>query len=180
MHGADFLFIGVIALSVIIGIVRGFVREAVSLFSWLLAVWLAWRHSEFLYPWLGGHLDTPELKAWAARTIVFTAVILIGGVVGFVASRIAHRAAGLSVVDRFLGFLFGLVRGMVLLGLAGLLAITLRLDHEPWWQQAQLHPYVEYVAEWVETFAGQHHAAANDALDELDAAAEQQQVRLQR
>ena len=163
MNGADYFVVVVLLASVGIGVFRGFVREAIGLVAWLLAIWLAWHHSEFLYPWLGGHLQTPEMKAWAARAIVFTGVILLGDLIGFVAARIAHKAAGLSLVDRFLGFVFGLVRGVVIVGLLALLCVNLGLDHEPWGQEAKLHTYVEYVGESVEGIAGDSASHAADA-----------------
>ena len=168
MNGADYFVVVVLFASVGVGVFRGFVREAVGLAAWLLAIWLAWHHSEFLYPWLGGHLQTPEMKAWAARAIVFTGVILLGDLVGFVAARIAHKAAGLSLVDRFLGLVFGLVRGVVIVGLLALLCVRLGLDQEPWWQEAKLHSYVEYVGESVQGIAGD---PASDAVDAAAAAA---------
>ncbi len=168
MNGADYFVVVVLLASVGVGVFRGFVREAVGLAAWLLAIWLAWHHSEFLYPWLGGHLQTPEMKAWAARAIVFTGVILLGDLVGFVAARIAHKAAGLSLVDRFLGLVFGLVRGVVIVGLLSLLCVRLGLDQEPWWQEAKLHSYVEYVGESVQGIAGD---PASDAVDAAAAAA---------
>lgn len=166
MNGADYFVVVVLLASVGIGVFRGFVREAIGLFAWLLAIWLAWHHSEFLYPWLGGHLQTPEMKAWAARAIVFTGVVLLGDLIGFIAARIAHKAAGLSLVDRFLGFVFGLVRGVVIVGLLALLCVRLGLDQEPWWQAAKLHTYVEYVGETVQGFAGDNVVdGAGNAVD---------------
>jgi len=159
MNGADYLVLSILLVSVGVGVYRGFVREAIGLVAWLLAIWLAWNHSDFIHPWLGGHLQTPEAKAWVARAIIFVVVVIIGDLVGFVASRIAHKAAGLSLVDRFLGLLFGLVRGLVILGFGGLLCLRLGLDAMPWWQESKLHTYVEYVAETVEGIAG-------DARDE--------------
>ena len=120
MNGADYLVLSILLVSVGIGVFRGFVREAIGLVAWVLAIWLAWHHSEFIHPWLGGHLQSPEAKAWVARAIVFVGVVLLGDLVGFIASRIAHKAAGLSLVDRFLGLLFGLVRGFVIVGLCAL------------------------------------------------------------
>ncbi len=163
MNGADYFVVVVLLASVGIGVFRGFVREAIGLVAWLLAIWLAWHHSEFLFPWLGGHLQTPEMKAWAARAIVFTGVILLGDLIGFVAARIAHKAAGLSLVDRFLGFVFGLVRGVVIVGLLALLCVNLGLEQEPWWQEAKLHTYVEYVGESVQGIAGDSASHAADA-----------------
>ncbi|MFM7065713.1 MAG: CvpA family protein [Gammaproteobacteria bacterium] len=165
MNGADYLVLSILLVSVGIGVFRGFVREAIGLVAWVLAIWLAWHHSEFIHPWLGGHLQSPEAKAWVARAIVFVGVVLLGDLVGFIASRIAHKAAGLSLVDRFLGLLFGLVRGFVIVGLCALLGLRLGLDGMPWWQEAKLRAYVEYVAETVGGIAGDSTAEASAGAD---------------
>ena len=72
------------------------------------------------------------------------------------------------MVDRFLGLVFGLVRGVVIVGLLALLCVRLGLDQEPWWQEAKLHSYVEYVGESVQGIAGD---PASDAVDAAAAAA---------
>ena len=169
MNGADYLVISLLLVSVGIGVFRGFVREAIGLVAWVLAIWLAWHHSAFLHPWLGGHLQSPEAKAWVARALVFIGVVLLGDLIGFVAARIAHKAAGLSLVDRFLGLVFGLVRGIVIVGLGALLCIRLGLDSMPWWQESKLHGTVEYVAESVQAIAGE--ARTQEAVDAAAATA---------
>lgn len=169
MNGADYCVLAILLVSVGIGVFRGFVREAIGLVAWLLAIWLAWQHSEFIHPWLGGHLQSAEAKAWVARAIVFSVVVLIGDLVGFIAARIAHKAAGLSLVDRFLGLLFGLVRGFAIVGLLALLCMRLGLDAMPWWQESKLHTTVEYVAETVQGIAGDQ--PPEDAADGAAAAA---------
>ena len=105
MQGADTLLLVVVLLSVIIGTIRGFVREVVALITWLLAIIIAWRFSGFLHPYLGGILQTPMEKAWVARAIVFIVVLLLGALTGHVLAWITHTAGGQSVVDRIFGFL---------------------------------------------------------------------------
>jgi membrane protein required for colicin V production len=169
MQGADFIIVAIIGASVIIGAVRGFVREAVALITWLVAIWIAWRFSGFLHPYLGGVLETPEQKAWLARGIVLLAVLLVGSLVGALLSWLTRTAAGLSVLDRLFGFLFGLTRGVVVVGFAALLGHTLRLEQEPWWKHSKLAPYAVNVAGWLESFAGESRHFAHRALDARNA-----------
>lgn len=164
MQGADFIIVAVIGLSIVVGVVRGFIREAVALLSWLVAIWVAWRFSGFLHPYLGGVLESPEQKAWVARGIVLVCVLLIGALIGSILSWITNSAAGLSLMDRVLGFIFGLTRGVVLVGFAALLGQSLKLEHEPWWQHAKLVTYAEDVGEWLGGFAGESRRFAHRAL----------------
>ncbi|HUO79483.1 MAG TPA: CvpA family protein [Steroidobacteraceae bacterium] len=163
------IIVAVVAISVIIGAVRGFVREAVALITWLVAIWVAWRFSGFLHPYLGGLLETPEQKAWVARGIVLLVVLLVGTLVGALLSWLTRTAAGLSAFDRLFGVLFGLTRGIVLVGFGALLGQTLKLDHEPWWKHSRLVPYAQGVAGWLESFAGESRHLAHRALDAREA-----------
>ncbi len=164
MQGADYVIVAVVGMSVVLGAFRGFVREAVALLAWLVGIWLAWRHSAFLYPYFGGLIESPAQKAWAARVIVLLLVLLAGALIGAILAWVTHTAAGLSVVDRLLGLLFGLTRGAVVVGLAVLVGQALKLDGEPWWKKSQLMPYAEYVAEWLHGYAGETERLAKQAL----------------
>lgn len=170
MQGADFIIVAIIGVSVIFGAVRGFVREAVALITWLVAIWIAWRFSGFLHPYLGGLLETPEQKAWVARGLVLLVVLLAGSLVGALLSWLTRTAAGLSILDRLFGVLFGLTRGIVLVGFAALLGQTLQLEHEPWWKRAHLAPYAVNIAGWLESFAGESRHLARRALEAGNAA----------
>ena len=75
-------------------------------------------------------------------------------------------SAARRLVDRFLGFVFGLVRGVVIVGLLALLCVRLGLDQEPWWQASKLHTYVEYVGETVQGLAGEKSADAAATAEE--------------
>lgn len=165
MHGADFLLLAIVGVSVVIGIVRGFIREAVALATWLIGLFVAWRYSGFLHPYLGGVLETPEQKAWAARAIVLLGVLLAGALIGAILAWVTHTAAGLSIVDRILGLLFGLTRAAVLIGVLVMIGHALRLDGEPWWRQSKFMPYAEYVGEWLAGYAGETRELARRAVD---------------
>ena len=169
MQGADFIIVAIIGISVIVGAMRGFVREIVALAAWLVGLWVAWRFSGFLHPYLGGILATPEQKAWVARGIMLLLVLLAGAMVGSVLSWLTHTAAGLGVIDRVVGVLFGLTRGVVLVGFATLLGLSLRLEHEPWWKHARLAPYAETVGGWLAGFVGETQRLARRALEPLPA-----------
>jgi membrane protein required for colicin V production len=165
MQGADSIIVAIVGVSVIVGTVRGFIREVVALATWLVAIWVAWRFSGFLHPYLGGVLaSSPEQKAWVARGIVLILVLMAGALVGHLLSWITHTAAGLSIMDRALGLLFGLARGAVVVGFAVMLGQSLRLEREPWWEHAKLMPYAEYVATWLRGFAGESRELARRAL----------------
>jgi len=156
MQGADYIILGIIGFSVVCGAVRGFVREVAALAAWILGIWLAWRFSGFLHPYLGGVLDGPTQKAWAARVIVLLVVLIAGNVVGALLAWIMHTAAGLGLMDRALGALFGFARGAVIVGFLVVVGHALEFDGESWWTRARLMTYAEPIAHWVDAVSGHH------------------------
>jgi membrane protein required for colicin V production len=145
MAPADYVVLAIIAVSAIIGLFRGFLREAISLVSWIVALWVAWRHSDLVTPYLGGALASEPFRTWAARVLITIAILLLGTLVGMLATQFM-RVSMFSGFDRFLGFVFGLLRGAVVLGVLVLIATQLRLDGESWWKKSKLMPYAEIVA----------------------------------
>jgi membrane protein required for colicin V production len=153
MNAADYLILAVVLISALVGLFRGFLREIIALVTWILAVFIAWRFSGAIEPHLGGLLDSPAVRPWAARAIVFLIVLLIGWAVGAVVVHFV-RLSIFSGMDRFLGLLFGLLRGVVIVGIFVILAQTLRLDREKWWSRSMLVPFGEQIAGILRGIAG--------------------------
>jgi membrane protein required for colicin V production len=110
MNGADYLILGVVLLSMLLGMVRGFVREAIGVLSWVGGLWLAWRYAHVLEPLLAGRVGDPPVSTWAARTLIVLGVLILGWFVAGILSYVL-RHSGLSImVDRALGLATGFVR----------------------------------------------------------------------
>src|SRR6267378_3070623 len=145
MNLTDYLLIVTIVLSAIVGAARGFLREAVAVAAWVIALFLAWHFSDLIAPHLGGLMSDSEVRPWAARVIIVLLVLLLGAGVG---AALAHfvRLSIFSGMDRLLGFGFGVLRGFVLLGVFVILGQLLRLQEEQWWRHSMLIPYGESIA----------------------------------
>jgi membrane protein required for colicin V production len=166
MNGADHQFAIIVLASGILGYIRGFIRESIALLTWLVALWLAWHFAYLVNPWLGVALGEPGIREWAGRAIVLLLVLVIGAGIGGTVAYFAHRAAGLAVMDRLIGAVFGLMRGLVIVGLIVIAARAVNLDGEEWWQKTRSMPAAEAIANWLERYA----EPAADAL--LEKAAE--------
>jgi len=153
MNGADHLFAAILLISLVLGCLRGFVREAISLLSWLIGLWLAWHFAYLLYPWLGGALAEPGIREWTGRAAVLLVALLIGSAVGAITSHFIQRATGLAAMDRIVGGLFGLMRAVVVIGLLVIGGRAVNLDLEPWWQKTRSMPIAEAAANWLERYA---------------------------
>lgn len=154
MTGADVLILVVVLASTIYGLVRGFVREAVSLVFWIVAIWAAWKFGPLVEPHLGGLLADPAVAPWVGRLVVMIVVLIVGMIVGMLLGHFT-TGVGLGPLDRVLGLLFGLVRGTLLVGLMVIGAELLHLNHEPWWTQSKLVPYGETVGDWLRAMVGE-------------------------
>ena len=154
MTGADVLILLVLLGSMVIGLLRGFVREAVSLAFWIVAIWAAWRFGSLVEPHLGGLMADPRIAPWVGRAVILLLVLLVGWVFGMLLSYLT-RSAGLGPLDRVLGLVFGFLRGTVLVGLMIIGAELLHLNQEVWWGRSRLVPYGETVGDWLRGMVGE-------------------------
>jgi membrane protein required for colicin V production len=154
LTGADVFIVLIVLGSTVIGLLRGFVREAVSLVFWVAAVWAAWKLGPVVEPHLGGLLAAPSVAPWVGRLVILVLVLLTGWVVGMLLSYFT-RSLGLGAMDRVIGLLFGIVRGMVLVGLVIIGGELLHLNQEEWWGRSKLIPYGETAGDWLRAMVGE-------------------------
>jgi membrane protein required for colicin V production len=154
MNVTDYLVIAAVIISAIIGSMRGFLREAVALATWLIALFIGWHFADLIEPHLGGLLAGSPVRTWAARIIIVFLILLLGAAIGGILNHYV-RLSIFSGMDRFLGLVFGLLRGVVLLGVFVILGQLLRLDGEKWWTRSLLIPYGESVANGLRTLVGE-------------------------
>jgi membrane protein required for colicin V production len=162
MNWTDYVIILLMAFSCVAGLYRGLLREVVSLVTWLLAVLLSWHMAYLIEPHLGGALAGAAVRPWAARVIIFVIVMLVGAAVGALVTHFV-RLALLGSVDRLLGFLFGFLRGLVVLGLLAMLCHAVRLSDERWYRDSTLVPYVEHAANLLRALVGESKMIAPEA-----------------
>ncbi len=154
LTGADVLILLILLGSTLIGALRGFIREAVSLAFWILAIWASWKFGVMVQPHLGGLLAYPNVAPWVARLVVLTLVLLLGWLVGMLLSYFT-RSMGLGPLDRVIGLLFGIVRGIVLVGLLVIGGELLQLNHQDFWVHSKLIPFGETVGDWLRAMVGE-------------------------
>jgi membrane protein required for colicin V production len=147
MNWADIAILAIIALSVLIGAVRGFLGEVFALAVWAAAFTAAFLFGPEVASWFGEAIDLPSARIALAYAGVFIAVLVVGGVLAFLLRRLVH-GTGLSGTDRMLGLVFGLGRGAALVVALVLLLGFTPFPRDPWWRQSQLLPTFERVALW--------------------------------
>ena len=131
----DWIFLAVLGFSLLIGAWRGLVFEMLSLAAWVAAFiaaqWLATDVARWL-PLMGA---AEPMRYAAGFLITFVVAAFLGGLVAVVVKKMV-TVAGLAPVDRALGAVFGLVRGMVLLLAAAVVIAMTPLQNSGWWNQS--------------------------------------------
>ncbi|MBU3823349.1 MAG: CvpA family protein [Candidatus Oceanisphaera merdipullorum] len=142
----DFVILGIIALSALVSLVRGFVKEAMSLATWLAAFFIA---SNF-YTDLSALLDItdPLIRNGTAIAILFILTLILGALINYIVSQLVDKT-GLSGTDRVLGVCFGAVRGVLIVAALLFFIDTMTgFNQALWWQQSVLIPEFGIVIQW--------------------------------
>ena len=147
----DVVILALIALSAILSLFRGFVKEAVALVTWLVALWVAMAFYEDLAAILSQWISLPSAQRITAFAVLFICVLLLGAIVNFLASKLVNKT-GLTGTDKLLGIVFGVARGGVIVAILVLLAGLTPLPQDPWWQDSQLLGYFQELAMWMRSY----------------------------
>lgn len=141
MTAIDWALVLALGLSILLGVVRGVVRELFALAGWITGVVLALRFSEPLAASLPFELPL------VARTALVSLFIIVGtlllAALLAVMLRTTLKAAKLSLEDRLLGGMFGVVRGALLIGIVAMLAMAAGAPRQPWWEASTFLPWVQ-------------------------------------
>ncbi|GAA0352730.1 CvpA family protein [Bowmanella denitrificans] len=160
MNWIDYCIIGIILLSTLISLVRGFVKEAVSLAVWFAAFFIS---SQF-YADLAVYLDNfsdQMVRNGVAIAILFVATLILGGLLNYLIGQMVQYT-GLSGTDRALGAVFGLLRGaLVVSALLFFMDAFTGFGKAQWWQQSTLIPEFSIVIEWFFEYLQNHSSFLN-------------------
>jgi membrane protein required for colicin V production len=138
----DYVVIGIVALSLIIGLWRGVVGEVIALIAWVAAVMGAVEFGAQTGQAVFAGIADPAVRALAGCVLVFVGVLVAMSLIRL-AVREMVKALGMTLSDRLLGMVFGMVRGVlaVMLLVAG--AGMTSAPEQPWWKEAVLTPPLE-------------------------------------
>ena len=177
MIAIDFVLLGVLALSTLVSLFRGFFKEAISVCTWIAALWAAWKFGPQLADGLTAWLSTSVLRLWAARVGILIGVLFVGGLLNWLFGMLLHRT-GLSGTDRVIGMVFGAGRGVILVGIIVVVLELMGFDETPWWQESKLIPYAAPVVDTIRYVAedGREFLSELEEPDSTDEAGDAQTV----
>lgn len=144
----DYLVLLVMLCSVIIGTLRGLVREVLSLASWVVALVVANAYGEALAAMLPEAIPGESTRLIVAFIALFIGTRLLMALVSRTLSELI-KASGLTLVDRGFGSVFGVARGVLVVVAVTLLCGTTSIPQQPFWKDAVLSPWVEQAAQAV-------------------------------
>jgi len=159
LSAVDWMLLAVVALSALMGAMRGIVVEVLSLVVWIAAFWLAFGYGAEVAGLFFAQMHDPAARLLVAYAAVFIAALVVGSVVTWLIGKLV-RTVGLGGIDRLLGLVFGVVRGIALACVLVLLLGLTALPREPSWHASPLIPQFQRGAEWMKAWlpasAAQH------------------------
>jgi len=148
MIWVDYAILGIVALSAVIGLFRGFTREAIGLATWILAFFVAYKLAEPVAVLLEEFISARSVRLAAAFGALFIVVLIIGAIVNYTVSKLVNKT-GFAGTDRALGSIFGVLRGIGVLIILVLLAGVTAVPKDAWWEESIFIGRLEEGAIWV-------------------------------
>lgn len=142
MTAIDYAVLLILAASVLLGAMRGFVRESLSLAAWFAAFWGANKFSPALSIMLPQAISGAPLRILVAFVAIFLGMLIVLALVTQLISGMVKRV-GLGWVDGLLGFVFGLARGMLIVMVLVLLSGLTSFPESSTWKNAELRGMLE-------------------------------------
>ncbi|MCI0400116.1 MAG: CvpA family protein [Gammaproteobacteria bacterium] len=151
MATPDIAILGIIAVSALISLLRGFLREFLSLIGWVLAFWVGIQFAPDIAARLADHVSAPSLRFVLAFVGLFVATLVLASLVAYVVVKLGGKTE-FAGVDRMLALVFGIARGAAIVGLLVLLAGLTPLPRDPWWSQSIFIGYFQEIAIWLRSY----------------------------
>ena len=158
LHTPDFVILGLVLFSILIGIIRGLIKESISLITWAVAIALAILFASTLATYMT-FTKIAFLQTLSAFLIIFVGTVFIGAILNFIIGSFVRKTP-FSFADRVLGGLFGLLRGILFVGILILLGGLTPLPTTPWWQKSYVISQFQDFAIWLKERLPEENAKA--------------------
>ncbi len=148
MSWLDLVIFAVILLSALISLIRGFVKESISLVTWIVAGVVAFRYFLPMAGLLEPFVESATIRMMAGGGILFVITLIVGAIINFIASQLVSKT-GLSGTDKALGVVFGGARGVLIVTMLVLLFSLTPAPTTQIWQDSATLDFFQQMAEWI-------------------------------
>lgn len=163
MNGVDIGILAVLLISSFMSVSRGFVKEAMAFVIWVLAFFVATALAPSVSGFLQQWISSLTISLIVGFLVVFIAVILLGLALGHLLEKLVSKM-GLSITDRFLGLVFGFVRGILIVSIILLFARMTSMPQETWWQNSALVHLFDPIVNWLGTIVPAQFSKLSQAI----------------
>ncbi|MEP0073271.1 MAG: CvpA family protein [Marinomonas sp.] len=161
MSTLDWLIVAVVVLSTLLSLKRGFVKEVLSLLTWVVAFVVAIKFSDQMQVLLVDQVQNDRIRYIVSFVSLFIASLISGVLVSFLLGSLI-QVTGLSSTDRVLGMLFGFARGsLIVVAFVSLLSLSPAIEQAEFWKSSQLIPQLGQLNEWTREMLGK----SSDLMD---------------
>ena len=151
MSGFDLLIAGIFLVSVLVGIMRGFIKEALSVTSWIVAIWLGSTFCHEAGDFIAQYFNIPNLtfRVWAGFTLVFVSTLFLFAFITYVITKLLVRGP-MKSTDRVLGIASGAARAVLIVAALLMVARGFGMEESDWWQNSKYLPKFLPIADYIE------------------------------
>ena len=160
MHWLDIAIITVISVSIITGLIRGFVKELIAITIWGLAIWLAYHYASSLDGYLLKWISEASIRYLVGFIAILLSTLVIGGVINALLALLMKKS-GLSGTDRMLGMVFGFARGVFIVALGLVVLQMTSLSNDTQIKDSRLLAVFNPAVQWISSRVPQVLAKMN-------------------
>ncbi len=151
MPWIDIVIIAIFAMSILIGIYRGLVKETLSVASWVLAAFAAFQFGEQASEYIKPYVKQEPLDLAIAYVAVFLVALILFSIISHIISQL-FESSGMKGVDRSIGSLFGILRAAAIIVALILVGRFMAMDNQQWWIDSKFIPYFEPLVDWFKSY----------------------------
>ncbi len=145
MTAFDYVVFSIFIVSIVLSIIRGFIRETLSIAGWIVAFIIAGAYASYFEQFIPAEITGDALRFSIAFVLAFLSVLLMTALVTMLLITLI-KGIGLGFIDRLLGSVFGFLRALIIVTLIVLIAGLTTIPSQGFWQQAVLSRPLEVIA----------------------------------
>jgi membrane protein required for colicin V production len=160
----DWLIIAVVIISTLLSLKRGFVKEVLSLLTWVIAFVVAIKFSDNMQALLMDQVQSDQIRYIVSFVSLFVASLIICALVSYLIGSLI-QVTGLSSTDRVLGMVFGFAKGgLIVVAFVSLLSLSPAIEKTELWKSSQLIPQLVLLKDWTREMLGKSSDLVDPSL----------------